>query len=136
MEVKERKPKVGGPLTGREGRGGLLAQFQAPELPEGFYNEVRGLSSLLLSKDLEEANLTLSIQAFNSSLQRQWHGHSPLTNMELAQNAFHKHGSGASLSAVNPAASKRRETQIWKRTLVRAGVNVEVEQVAGRTRSK
>ncbi|CAJ1336404.1 unnamed protein product [Effrenium voratum] len=42
VEVKERKSrkKVGGPLTGRDGQGGLLALFQAPEVPENFYNEV------------------------------------------------------------------------------------------------
>lgn len=29
--------QVGGPLNGREGSGGLLAQFQAPEIPKDFY---------------------------------------------------------------------------------------------------
>lgn len=39
--------QVGGPLTGREGTGGLLAQFQAPEVPKDFYSQVHlmGLSS-------------------------------------------------------------------------------------------
>ncbi|CAK9115463.1 unnamed protein product [Durusdinium trenchii] len=42
VDVKERrsKQKVGGPLTGRDGRGGLLAQFQTPELPKDFYSQV------------------------------------------------------------------------------------------------
>eukprot|EP00434_Breviolum_minutum_P007840 symbB.v1.2.006917.t1/scaffold417.1/size208627/5 len=42
VEVKERKSKhkVGGPLNGREGSGGLLAQFQAPEIPKDFYAQV------------------------------------------------------------------------------------------------
>eukprot|EP00435_Cladocopium_sp_Y103_P016492 s1810_g4.t1 len=42
VDVKERKSrqKVGGPLTGREGTGGLLAQFQAPEVPKDFYSQV------------------------------------------------------------------------------------------------
>ena len=32
--------QVGGPLTGREGTGGLLAQFEAPEVPRDFYSQV------------------------------------------------------------------------------------------------
>ena len=41
--------QVGGPLTGREGTGGLLAQFQAPEVPKDFYSQVHlmGISSWL-----------------------------------------------------------------------------------------
>ena len=31
--------QVGGPLMGREGKGGLLAQFQSPELPKDFYSQ-------------------------------------------------------------------------------------------------
>jgi len=38
VDVKERssKRKVGGPLTGRDGNGGLLALFQAPAVPSRF----------------------------------------------------------------------------------------------------